>query len=144
MHPQVVIGPVGDAHQFVPLLVLVLALWEEPVQNIDGSNGIVGKLLFGLFVERHVAGQDAEAPEPRLKAVDPLLMDVFRVLLPAEILHLHLLKFAGAEDKVSRRYLITKRLADLRDTEWQLSARGIKHIGKVDEDALRSFGSKVG
>jgi hypothetical protein len=38
-----------------------------------------------------------------------------------EILHLHLLEFAGAQDKVAWRDFIAKRFADLRNPKRQLA-----------------------
>ena len=126
MHAQVVIGAVRDAHQLVPLLLLVFTLREKAVQNIDRALGVMGQFLLWLARKAQFLGRDAERLEPRLKAVDPFLMDPRRVLGPAEIFHLHLLELAGAKDEIARRDLVAKRLADLGDAERQLAARRVR------------------
>src|SRR5207344_1839335 len=51
---------------------------------------------------------------------------------------------ACAEDEVARRDLVAERLADLRDPERNLLARGLLHDREVDEHPLRRLGSEVG
>src|SRR4029453_18641990 len=60
-----------------------------------------------------------------------------------EVLHLHLLELAGAEDEVARRDLVTERLADLRDTERRLFPRRGLDVLEVGEDALRGLRAQV-
>src|SRR5215469_12085625 len=61
-----------------------------------------------------------------------------------EEFHLHLLELPGAEDEVSRGYLVAERLADLRYAERDLPARGLQHVAVVDEDALSGLRAQVG
>ena len=61
-----------------------------------------------------------------------------------EVLDLHLLELAHAEDEVARRDLVAERLADLRDAERQLAIGRVEHVLEVDEDALRRLGPQVG
>ena len=61
-----------------------------------------------------------------------------------EILHLHLLKLAGAEDEVTRGDFVAERFTDLGDTEGQFHAAGIDDILEVDEHALGGFGAEIG
>src|SRR6476661_6455027 len=67
---------------------------------------------------------------------------MFRVRL-YEILHLHLLKLARTQDEVARGDLVAKRLADLRNTKRNLASHRCLYVEKVNEDALRSFWSKI-
>src|SRR5260221_8259930 len=60
-----------------------------------------------------------------------------------EELHLHLFELASAEDEVTRRDLVTERLAGLRDSERQLDTLRVDDVGEVQEDALRSLGAQV-
>ena len=46
--------------------------------------------------------------------------------------------------KLPGRDLVAERLADLRDAERRLLARGRLHVLEVDEDALRGLGAQVG
>ena len=46
---QIEVGPVGDAFKLVPLLLLVFALGEETVLNVDGAFRVVGELFARLF-----------------------------------------------------------------------------------------------
>ena len=62
----------------------------------------------------------------------------------AEPFHLHLLELAGAEDEVSRRHFVAEALADLGDAEGHFDAGGVDDVLKVQEDALRGFGAKIG
>ena len=60
-----------------------------------------------------------------------------------EEFHLHLLKFAGSENEVSRRDFVAERLADLADAKGRLHARSTEHVCKVHEDSLRRLRAKV-
>ena len=139
---EIVILAVRDAHQLVPLFVLVLAFGEKAIHYIDRPLGVMGQFVGRLLVKREIFGQDAECAEPRLKTVDPFLMDPRSVFGPNKILHLHLLKLARAKDKIARRHLVAKRLADLGDTKRQLSARCIQNILEIDKNSLRGFGPR--
>src|SRR6185369_5332439 len=57
--------------------------------------------------------------------------------------HLHLLKLARAEDEVSRRDLVAKRLANLRDAERNLATHRGLHVQKIDKDSLRRFRTQI-
>jgi hypothetical protein len=61
----------------------------------------------------------------------------------AEELHLHLLKFAGTEDELLGRYLVTERLSLLRDTERNLHRHRLLHVQELNEHRLRCLWAKV-
>ncbi len=61
-----------------------------------------------------------------------------------EVLHLHLLKFAFAENKLSRRNFVTERLTDLRDTKRHFDPRRIEHVFEIDVDSLTGLTPEVG
>ncbi len=61
-----------------------------------------------------------------------------------EILHLHLLELARAEDEVAGRDFVAERFSDLRDAEGNFAAHRRQHVLEIDEDALRRFGAKIG
>ena len=61
-----------------------------------------------------------------------------------EVLHLHLLELAGAEDEVLRRDLVAERLAHLGDAEGGLLPRRVEDVGEVEEHALGRLGPQVG
>ena len=61
----------------------------------------------------------------------------------AEGLEFHLLKFNGAEGKVTGRNLIAERLADLPDGKRQFRTHSTLDIQKVDIFALRVFGAQI-
>ena len=48
-----------------------------------------------------------------------------------EVLHLHLLELAGAEDEVLRGDLVAEGLADLGDAEGRLLAGGLSTLAKL-------------
>ena len=60
-----------------------------------------------------------------------------------EILNLHLLKLAAAEDEIARRNLITKRLALLSDTKRQVRVETIDDVFEIGEDTLGGFRAEV-
>src|SRR5947209_8535761 len=122
MDAQVVIGAVGDTHQLVPLLFLILPLRKVAIQNVNRPLSVMSKLILALLVELEVLSRDAERADPLLKVLDPRLMKTCRILRPAEILHLHLLKFARAKDEIAGRHLIAKGLADLSYAERKLTS----------------------
>ena len=59
-----------------------------------------------------------------------------------EELHLHLLELPHAEHEVARRDLVAERLADLRDPERDLLARGRLDLREVHEHRLGGLGAK--
>ena len=74
----------------------------------------------------------------------PVLEPLRRLVGRHEVLHLHLLELARAEDEVAGRDLVAKRLADLGDAERRLLARELEDVLEVDEDPLRRLGAQVG
>src|SRR3989344_1355317 len=60
-----------------------------------------------------------------------------------KILDLHLRELPETKDKVTRRYLITKSFADLRDAEWELGMLGINYILKVRKNPASRLGPQV-
>src|SRR5699024_7579114 len=52
-------------------------------------------------------------------------------------------ELTGPEDEVSRRDLVTERLADLTDTEGRLLTHGGQHIEEVDKDSLRRLRPQI-
>src|SRR5690606_17120933 len=99
--------------------------------------------FLGLFVILYVGVGYPERPDPFVKAVEPFLMDRRSVFGPAKILDLHLLEFAGTKDEVSRRDLISERLADLSDTERKFAARRVEDVYEIREDTLRRLGPEI-
>ena len=61
-----------------------------------------------------------------------------------EVLHLHLLELADAEEEVARRDLVAEALADLRDAERRLDAQRRRDVLEVDEDPLCRLRPQVG
>src|SRR5437867_1931665 len=105
--------------------------------------GVMRQLLFRVFVKPQSAFFQAKTEVP----VHALLLPVIEPLHVGarldEELHLHLLELACAEDEVSRRYLVTKRLSNLRDAEWHFLPRRLLNVEEVDVNALRGLGTKI-
>src|SRR5438093_1532447 len=57
-----------------------------------------------------------------------------RFALAHEIFYFHLLEFAGAKNKIARRYLVAKRLPYLGDPEWQFGMERIDDVLEIDEN----------
>ncbi len=137
---EVVVGAVGDALELTPRV----AGEPELVLDVDGPLGVVRQLLLGgVVVESQVLRIDAQVDVPVETLIDPVLVPLFVLARLDEELHLHLLEFAGAEDEVARCDLVAEALADLRDAERRLLARGGHHVLEVHEDALRGLRTEV-
>src|SRR3984957_18482970 len=89
-----------------------------------------------------VTGEPPAAP-PLHPLVTPERVPVAGGVGMAEELHLHLLEFATAKREVTRRDLVAKYLAHLRDAEWHLHAGGVNDILELHEDALCRLGPQV-
>src|SRR5256885_15684447 len=86
---------------------------------------------------------DAVARVPAISLLDPVVEPVVGLARRDEVLHLHLLELARAEEEVAGRDLVAERLADPRDTERRLAPRKLEHILEVDEDPLGRLGAEV-
>ena len=60
MYAEVVISPVSDSHQFIPLFFFIVAFREIAVENVDRAFGVVGELLGGLLGELAKLGGSSE------------------------------------------------------------------------------------
>ena len=136
---EVEVRAVGDALQLAPLL----AGETEAVLDVDGALGVVGELLLGVLVLAQVVAVDAQVDIPVGALVDPVLVQLLVGAGLDEVLHLHLLELARAEDEVAGRDLVAEALAHLADTERGLASRRGLHVEEVDEDALRRLGPQV-
>ena len=143
MRTQIEVGAIGNAHQLVPLPLLLFALRKEAILNIHGALGVMRQLFLRLFVKAQVAGRDADIEKPLPARIDPFLVRLFIFAGPDEIFHLHLLELARAKDEIAGGDLVAKRFADLRHTEGQFTPAGIQHVEKVYKDALRGFGTQI-
>src|SRR5437588_730132 len=113
---EIEVRAIRDAHQLVPLTLILFTLWKETILNIDGALGIVRQFFLRLFVKPQVLWRDADVLEPLIARVDPFLMRGFVFAGFDEVFHLHLFEFASAKDEVAGRDFVAKRLPDLRDT----------------------------
>jgi len=106
--PQVKIGPVVDAFEFLPPeRVLVF--------DVPRRFGVVSEFIVGVFTPAefgHVYPQP-RVPVPALFA--PVLHPLGVLAGVDEKLHFHLLELARAEDEIARRDFVAERLADLRN-----------------------------
>src|SRR5215218_3604537 len=102
-------------------LELLPAKWKA-VFDIDRLLGVVSQLIGSVLAEAHALGRNPIPGVPVPATRQPLLEDPRRVVRLDEVLHLHLLELAHAEDEIAGRYLVAKALADLRDSEGQLLA----------------------
>src|SRR5882672_1657504 len=137
MRPQIEIGAVGYSHQLVPLPLLLLALGEETILNVYRALGVVGQLLFWLFIQTQIVCRDAETGEPVVAGINPFLMRPLVFAGTDEVFHLHLLELARAENEVAGSDFVAKRFANLRDAERKFAPAGRQHVEKINEDALR-------
>jgi len=132
---QVVVAP----RRNTPQLLHAEGILEH---DIHGPLRVEREFLLRVRVKREMRLGQTDREQPLPAPLDPLLVAFVPVgILVDEILHLHLLKLARAEDEVARRDLVAERLANLRNAERQLHAAGVDHVLEIDEHALRRFGT---
>ncbi len=89
--------------------------------------------------------RQAHRNEPVLTPVNPFSVSRLPICVWSdEVLHFHLLEFSGAENEVSRGYLVTKRFPDLGNSKGDFDPAGIDDVLVVCKDTLCGFGTKVG
>src|SRR3712207_1514252 len=113
---QVEVPAVGDALELLPAD-------REEVLDVRGAAGVVRELVGLVGAQAQVVRPDPEAGVPVEARLAPVLVPARRLLWGHEVLHLHLLELARAEDEVARRDLVAERLAHLRDAERRAPAR---------------------
>ena len=116
---------------------------RELVLDVEGGRRVVRELVGAVLVDAQLLVADAELPVPGAADFEPALEPLPILARLDEVLHLHLLELAGAEDEVPGRDLVAERLADLRDPERDLLARGAEHVLEVDVDPLRGLGPQI-
>ena len=134
---QVEVAPVGDPLELVP------APGEEEL-HVGRAARVVRQLGRVVVAEAELVLRDAEVEVPAQPLGQPVLEPLLALGRRHEVLHLHLLELAGAEDEVLRRDLVAERLAHLGDAEGRLLARRVEDVGEVEEHALGRLGPQVG
>ncbi len=134
---EVVVGPVGDALELVP------APGKREL-HVRGGRRVVGELVRTVVAQPQLRLGDPEGRVPGEPLGEPVLEPLRRVGRGDEVLHLHLLELAGAEDEVLRGDLVAERLAHLGDPERRSLPGGLDHVGEVDEHPLRGLRTQVG
>jgi hypothetical protein len=93
----------------------------------------MGELVGGVLAEPQPSGRHAVALVPGAALRQPLVEGGRgRVPRADEILHLHLLELAHAEDEIARADLVPERLPDLGDPERDLLLRALLDVLEVD------------
>ena len=134
---QIEVGPVGDALKLVPAPRIA-------VLQVGRASRIVRELLGRVNVAAEVGWVDTKSYVPLFAQVDPAAVPLVRLIGRDEVLHLHLLEFARAEDEVAQGDLVAERLALLSDAKGQPTTGRREHVLEVDEDALRGLGPQIG
>ena len=133
---QVEVGAIVDALQLLPAE-------REPVLDVVRVARVVRQLVRPVLVEAQVVGVDAQV-QVVLEAARLPMLEPARVLARVhEVLHLHLLELAGAEDEALGGDLVAERLAHLRDAERHLEAARLQHVLEVHVAALRGLRAQV-
>src|SRR5215475_5918057 len=133
---EIIVGAIGDSLKLAPA-------HGEKILDVDASFGIVGQFVRFMLALPNVLRSYAVALVPCKALHDPLLMPCFVRPRHTEKLDLHLLELTGAERKIARRDLISKRLTDLGDSERQFLPRSLKDIVEVDKDSLSGFRPEI-
>jgi len=133
---QVVVAALGDAFQLV----------EAPRElelDVARACGVVRQLVSVVRAQLQHVGGHPEVEVPVHAFLAPVLVPLGRVGRGHEVLHLHLLELAGAEDPVLRGDLVAEALADLGDAERGLAAGRVEHVREVHEHALGRLRTQV-
>src|SRR5206468_5590776 len=115
---EVVVGAVVDALELVPAE-------REFELDVRRRGGIVRAFVCGVVAELQLVARDPLLDMPGESRLFPLLVEARRLRCAREVLHLHLLELARAEDEVPRRDLVAEGLADLGDAERELLPAGL-------------------
>ena len=141
---EIEVGAVRDSHQLAPAD-------RKAIVDVDGAFRVVGQLVPVVLTPPEVLVTQPVAPEPRQAVLDPAVVPVLvrRSPLDAvvgvdEVLDLHLLELARAEDEVARRDLVAEGPAGLGDAEGQLEPHGLQHVLEIYEHGLGRLGTKIG
>src|SRR5215213_8947605 len=144
MRSQIKISAISDPHQLFPLPLFFRPLRKITVHDIDGALRVVGQLVLRHLMKRQIFGVDTKPFEPLEIKCYPLIneLEMFGIRFD-EVFHLHLLKLARAQNKISGRDLVAKRFSNLRDSERNLPAHRGLDIKKVNKDSLRGFRTQI-
>src|ERR1039458_6706655 len=85
----------------------------------------------------------AQASVPGHTLPKPVLEPLRSFAFGYKKLHLHLLKLARSENKISRCDLVPERLANLGDPERGFLTRELEDVLEIDEDPLRRLRAQV-
>ena len=115
MASEVEVGAVGDPLELGPAE-------RKLVLDVDATLGIVGELVGAVrpLAKPFPAESEVEIPTHPFRA--PVLEPVIVLARADEVLELHLLELARAEEEVPGGDLVAERAADLRDAEGELQA----------------------
>ncbi len=133
---KVVVGPVVNPFQLLPA-------HGEEVLDVVGVLGIVGQFIRTVAVPAEVVHFNAQFLVVGPAAFPPGVEPFFVGAGFYKELHFHLLKFAGAENKVFGNNFVPEGLADLGDAEGNFHPVGLDDVFIVYIDALGSFGAKI-
>ena len=129
MAREVEVTAVGDALELRPADRVV-------VLDVARALGVVRALLRPVLPHAQPRPPQPVLDVPLEPGVDPVPVPLVGLRRRHEVLHLHLLELAHAEEEVPGRDLVAERLADLRDSERRPPPRQLEDVLEVDEDAL--------
>jgi len=134
--PQVIIGAVMHAFKLAPA-------HREQVLNVVSVFRVMRKLIRPVLMPAQMVRLYAKfliiRPAPLAPLIEP---HHIRTRLYKE-LHFHLLKLAGAENKVFGNDFIAERLANLGDAERDFHPVGLNNIPVIYIDTLCGLGAQI-
>ena len=133
---EIVIGAVGDAFEFAH------AEWEL-VFEVVGLLRVERSFSIRNVIDVDLRAGNADVLVEFEPLLEPVVGELHAVLRAAEILDLHLLEFARAENVVAGIDLVAKGFSDLCDAEGQLLTGGVEHIAEIHKDRLRCLGAEI-
>ncbi len=131
---EVEVSAVGDA----AYLIEFVRVAEMEVHRAFGIVRAIMSLDLDLL---DIFRLESESGEPAARFGKPVFEIPFPLGFFHEILELHDLELADAEDEIPRGYLIAERLPYLGHTERKTRMERIDDVLEIDEHALSRFGT---
>src|SRR5215475_1705044 len=115
---EIIVRAIGDSLELAPA-------HGEKILDIDTSFGIVGQFVRFMLALSNVLRSYAVTLIPCKTLLDPFSMPCFIRARHTEKFDLHLLELTGAERKIARRDLTSKRFTDLGNSKKRFRPRSL-------------------
>jgi len=133
---KIIIRAVGNTFQFRPAE-------RKQIFHVGTAGGVMRQLILGVLTQTQTVLTQAHIQIPLVPRPDPFFVTFWRLRGQAKIFDFHLLEFTRAESKIAGGDFVAERFADLGDAKRKFTVGAVNDILKVDEYALRGFGTHI-